>query len=34
MRYSHTAKCKFQVASWSEAPYVDIDGEGTTVGDM
>ena len=34
MSYAHTATCKFQVASWSEAPYVDIDGEGTTVGDM
>ena len=34
MRYSHTATCKFQVASWSESAYVDIDGEGTTVGDM
>ena len=34
MRYSHTAKCRFQVTSWSEAAYVDIDGEGTTVGDM
>jgi Protein of unknown function (DUF3224) len=34
MRYSHTATCKFQVASWSESAYADIDGEGTTVGDM
>ena len=34
MRYSHTATCKFQVASWSESAYADIDGVGTTVGDM
>jgi hypothetical protein len=34
MRYSHTATGKFQVASWSESAYADIDGEGTTVGDM
>jgi Protein of unknown function (DUF3224) len=34
MSYSHTATCKFQVASWSESAYADIDGEGTTVGDM
>jgi hypothetical protein len=34
MRYSHTATCKFQVVSWSESAYADIDGEGTTVGDM
>jgi hypothetical protein len=34
MSYSHTATSKFQVASWSESAYADIDGEGTTVGDM
>ena len=33
MSYSHTATCKFQVASWSESTYVDIDGEGTKVGE-
>lgn len=32
MSYTHTATCKFQVASWSESAYVDIDGEGTTAG--
>ena len=32
MSYAHTATCKFQVASWSESTYVDIDGEGTTAG--
>jgi hypothetical protein len=32
MSYAHTATCKFQVASWSESAYVDIDGEGTTAG--
>jgi len=31
--YAHTATCRFQVASWSEEPYVDIDGEGTTAGE-
>jgi hypothetical protein len=35
MTYSHTATCRFDVASWSEEAYVDIDeGEGTTAGDM
>src|SRR5919108_6488773 len=34
MSYSHTATSKFKVASWSESTYVDIDGEGTTVGEM
>jgi hypothetical protein len=34
MSYSHTATSKFKVASWSESAYVDIDGEGTTVGEM
>jgi Protein of unknown function (DUF3224) len=33
MSYPHTATCKFKVASWSEAAYADIDGEGTTVGE-
>lgn len=34
MSYSHTASCRFQVASWSESAYVDIDGEGTTAGEV
>jgi hypothetical protein len=34
MSYSHAATCKFKVASWSESTYADIDGEGTTVGEM
>ena len=34
MSYSHTATCKFKVASWSETAYVDIDGEGTRVGEL
>jgi len=34
MSHSHIATCKFQVASWSESTYVDIDGEGTTAGEM
>jgi hypothetical protein len=34
MSYSHTATCRFQVASWSESAYVDIDGEGTKVGEL
>lgn len=33
MNYSHEATCRFQVTSWSEKPYADIDGEGTTMGD-
>jgi Protein of unknown function (DUF3224) len=33
MSYSHTATGKFQVASWSESTYVDIDGEGTKAGE-
>jgi Protein of unknown function (DUF3224) len=34
MSYPHTATCKFTVASWSESAYVDIDGEGTKVGEL
>jgi hypothetical protein len=30
---THKATCRFQVASWTETVYVDIDGEGTTMGD-
>lgn len=33
MSYSNEAKCRFAVTAWSEAPYADIDGEGTTAGD-
>jgi hypothetical protein len=34
MTYSHKATCRFDVASWTEEAYVDIDpGEGTTAGD-
>jgi len=34
MTYTHTATCRFDVASWKEKAYVDIDGEGTTAGEM
>ena len=34
MSYAYTATSRFQVASWSESPYVDIDGEGTRAGEM
>ena len=34
MTYSRTATCRFTVASWSEDVLVDIDGEGTTAGDL
>lgn len=33
MTYTHQAKAKFTVAGWSESAFVDIDGEGTTMGD-
>lgn len=33
MTYAHEAKTTFTVAAWSEAAFVDIDGEGTTMGD-
>ncbi|WP_072690021.1 DUF3224 domain-containing protein [Rhodococcus marinonascens] len=33
MSHSQTAICKFSIASWSESLVVDIDREGTTVGD-
>lgn len=33
MSFSHTATCRFDVASWKEEVYVDIDeGQGTTAG--
>lgn len=34
MTYSHKATCRFTVTSWSEQVYADIDGQGTTSGDM
>ena len=35
MTYTNKATCRFDVASWKESAYVDIDeGEGTTAGDM
>jgi hypothetical protein len=35
MTYSKKATCRFDVASWTEEAYVDIDeGEGTRAGDM
>jgi Protein of unknown function (DUF3224) len=34
MTYTHKATCRFTVASWKESVYVDIDGEGTTSGEM
>jgi hypothetical protein len=34
MTYSKKATCTFVVASWTEKAYVDIDGEGTTAGEM
>jgi hypothetical protein len=35
MTYTKKATCRFEVASWSEEVFVDIDeGEGTTAGDM
>lgn len=33
MSYTHKATGKFNVASWSENLDIDIDGEGTTIGD-
>ncbi|UPK76415.1 DUF3224 domain-containing protein [Nocardioidaceae bacterium SCSIO 66511] len=33
MAYTHRAKTRFNVTAWSEAAFVDIDGEGTTMGD-
>lgn len=32
--YSHKATCRFQVASWDEKVISDIDGEGTTYGEV
>lgn len=35
MSYSKKASCRFEVTSWKEQAYVDIDeGEGTTSGEM
>ena len=34
MDYSKSTTGRFDVASWTEQAYVDIDGEGTTAGDM
>lgn len=34
MTYAHRATCRFTVASWKESAYVDIDDEGTTMGQM
>jgi hypothetical protein len=35
MSYAKQATCRFEVTSWKEQVYVDIDeGEGTTAGDM
>jgi hypothetical protein len=33
MSYAKKATCRFDVASWTEEAYVDIDGEGTTAGE-
>ncbi|HLN77590.1 MAG TPA: DUF3224 domain-containing protein [Nocardioidaceae bacterium] len=32
--YSHKAVCRFDVSSWTEQTFADIDGEGTTSGEM
>jgi hypothetical protein len=32
--YTHKAVCRFDVSSWTEQTYADIDGEGTTRGEM
>ena len=32
--YAHKAVCRFEVAAWSEQPIVDVDGTGTTRGDV
>ena len=32
--YSHKAACRFQVSSWDEKVVSDIDGEGTTYGEV
>jgi hypothetical protein len=35
MSYANKATCRFDMTSWKEKAYVDIDeGEGTTAGDM
>ena len=33
MSYAHKASCRFDVASWTEETYVDVDGEGTKAGE-
>ena len=33
MTYTSSAKSRFTVEAWSETAFVDIDGEGTTMGD-
>jgi hypothetical protein len=32
--YSHKAVCRFDVSAWTEQTFSDIDGEGTTRGEM
>jgi hypothetical protein len=32
--YTHKAACRFDVSSWTEQVYADIDGQGTTSGDV
>jgi Protein of unknown function (DUF3224) len=32
--YSHKAVCRFRVASWDEKVVTDIDGDGTTYGEV
>ena len=34
MTYSKKATCRFDVTAWKEEAYVDIDGSGTTAGEM
>ena len=34
MTYTHKASCRFTVSSWKEQVYADIDGTGTTSGEM
>ena len=33
MTYTNKTTGRFNIASWKEAAYVDIDGKGTTMGD-
>jgi len=32
--YPHKAVCRFDVSAWSEQPVIDVDGAGTTRGDV